>query len=81
MMVFTSDGRRNKEIEALIGRAKCWSANYLLLCGDQVGVFKHRSCHFLNLVFILIKTCGHESCVMTGNVLSQVQYNRQRLDF
>jgi len=43
-VAFTSDGRRNRKIEALIGRAKRSSAKDLLLRGDQVEVFKHRSC-------------------------------------
>ena len=40
VVAFTSDGKRNKEIDTRIG--KCNSAWALSLCGDKTGAFKHR---------------------------------------
>ena len=74
-MVFTSDGRRNKEIDTRIGKANAvLRAIYRSVVTN--GSFQTpQSRQFLNRsLFFPIFTCGHESSwVMTERILSQVQ--------
>ena len=72
--VFTSDERRNEEIDTQIGQAN-WVLRelYMALYWPNGSFQTPQSCQVLNLVFVPILTYGHEPWVITKRILSQVQ--------
>jgi len=70
-MVFTSDGKQNKEVDTWVGEKKHNSA--LLFHGNKRRSFKHRCAVIFISGFVSIPTSGHEFCVVTKRVLSQVE--------
>jgi len=71
-VVFTSDGRRNEEIDRWIGKTNA------VLCELYRSVVTKRELSntaklsLFKSVFSLILNYSHESCVMTEKLLSQV---------
>ena len=67
----TSDERYNKEIDTRIGNTSAVLREIYLTAVTKRELSKMEVCQFLNRPF-LISTCGHESWLITGRILSQV---------
>ena len=70
VIVFTSDGRWNKESDTGSVRENQFCANLVNLWWRR-GSLKYRILSVLKLSFVLTLRYSHESWVMTGRVLSQ----------
>ena len=72
-VVFTSDGRRNKEIDTQIGKTNTVLREVYLSVVIKRELWSTTRLLLFKSVFVPIFTYGHESWVMTERMLSQVQ--------
>jgi len=69
--VFTSDGRKNKEIDTLSDKVNAVLSELHRSVVTKQELSNTTKLSVFRLVFVPILTCGHEFCVMTERVLYQ----------
>ena len=77
-VAFTSDGRQNKELDTLIGKASAVMRAFHYSVAMKRELSKKAKLSIFEVVFVPILTYGHESWVMTERVRSQVQSFKMR---
>ena len=77
-VAFTSDGRQDKELDTQIDKvsAVMRALHYSVVMKRELS--KKAKLSIFKAVFVPILTYGHESCVMTKTVRSQVQASEMR---
>jgi len=71
--LFTSDGKRSKEIDTRIGKAKAVLRELNSSMVTKRELSNNAKLSGFKPVFVPILICGHESSVMTERILSKVQ--------
>ena len=77
-VAFTSDGRQDEELDTRIGKASAVmrALHYSVVIKRELS--KKAKLSIFKAVFVPILTYGHESCVMTERMRSQVQASEMR---
>jgi len=77
-VVFTSDGRQDEELDTRMGKASAVMQALQYSVVMQRELSKKAKLSVFKTVFLPILTYGHESCVMTERIRSQVQASEMR---